>query len=132
MTDLIVNLSDPRETANLIAGVRRLRGMHRVTLKQHRKTRSSQANRFYWGVVLPAFTEFRHGQGEEFDDEQAHEFFKLKFLRKTVVNMTTGEAIGSTVRSTTTLSTTEFAEYIDKITAWLSEFGIQVQDAMSV
>lgn len=128
MTEMIVNFDEPRERANLVRTLSAMRGMRRVEVKMHRKKRTNPQNAFYWGVVLAAFVNFRHEQGEEFDAENAHEFFKLKFLRSTVVNTDTGELLGSTVRSTTTLNTSEFNEYLEKITAWMADYGIVVPE----
>lgn len=129
MTDVTVNFSEPRERAMFLKMVAALSGPHRVEIKRHHKKRSNPQNAYYWGVVLPAFVQFRHEQGEEFDAEMAHEMFKLKFLRKSVVNIDTGEVLGQTVRSTTTLNTAEFSEYLEKIIAWLADYGITVPEA---
>jgi hypothetical protein len=127
--DQIVNLDDPREKLNAVNNLRSRKGVVKMTIKAHRKGRSSNANRYYWGVVLNEFVEFRQGQGEDFTADMAHEFFKLKFLRKPVVNLDTGEVLGQTTRSTADLDTAEFAEYIDKVCAWLAGYDIAVPEA---
>lgn len=129
MEELIVNFADVRERANFRRMVDTLDGLKRVTIKAYRRTRTSQQNRYLWGVVYPAFVQFRQEQGEEFDTAMAHDFFKLKFLRQTVVNKETGEVLGTTVPSTTKLNTAEMAEYIDKIVAWCADYGISVPPA---
>lgn len=130
MEDLIVDFDLPREKANFRRVVDALSGKKRIVIKSWRRT--NQQNRYLWGVVYPTFVEYRQEQGEEFTTEMAHVFFTLKFLRKTVVNMSTGEILGTTVPSTTKLNTSEFAEYIDKIVAWLADYGIVVPPACSM
>ncbi len=126
MTELIVNFDNPAERANLIRTIRLLNGPHKVDIKRYRKGRSSQANRYLWGCVYPAFVQFNEEQGESFTTEQCHAFFTLKFLRSSVVNKTTGEVIGQTVASTAKMNTEEFSAYIEKIIAWLADYGIEV------
>jgi hypothetical protein len=126
MRDAIVNFSEPRERSNLIAYLDTLEGFHRIQIRRYRKPRTNRQNAYYFGVVLDRFVRFRHEQGEEFDAEMAHEFFKLKFLRRAVVNKETGEIVGQTTRSTTALDTAEFGEYLDKVIAWMADYGIRV------
>lgn len=126
MTDLIINFDDPRQRANLVRTIGLLKGLHKIEIKRYRAGRSNQANRFLWGPVYGAFVQWRQEQGEECTTEQAHFFFTAKFLRSTVVNTDTGEIVGSTVASTAKLNTEEFSIYLDKVLAWLADYGIEV------
>ena len=125
-TELIINYDDPREKQNFRRLVDTLTGRKKVTIANFQRRRSNQANAYLWGVVYPAFVEFRQEQGEEFTADMAHEFFKLKFLRQPVVNVDTGEVLGQTVRSTAKLPKDEFGVYIEKVVAWLAHYGIEV------
>ena len=84
-----------------------------VTNKKPR--RSIQQNSYYWGVYLPLIAK----ETGESDVERLHLLFKGKFLTKAIV-----EVLGHKVRitgSTTSLSKSEFSEYIMAIE---SETGI--------
>jgi hypothetical protein len=51
---------------------------------------------------------------------------KFMFLKKQIVNENTGEVL-ETIGSTTKLSTTEFNEYIDRISQFAAEFlGVEI------
>lgn len=68
--------------------------------------RSEQQNRYYWGVVLPTIA---HETGER-DLDRLHRLFTGKFLT-TGIETVLGEKVRM-VRSTATLSKSEFFEYI--------------------
>ena len=124
--DSIVDLSNPRERMALINNIRAREGLHKIEIKRHRDLRSGQQNRYLFGVVYAAFVDFRQEQGEDFTVKEAHQFFSLKFLRRPVVDLRTGEVLGQTRRSTASLDTAEFSEYLELIIAWLSDYGIEV------
>lgn len=126
MVEQIVNFSEPRERAALYQAINQMTGVMRVTFKKYRKRRTDAQNRLYWVAVVPELGRFLRDQGESYTDEDAHELMKAKFLRETVVNKQTGEAIGVVIKSTTKLTTQEFSEYIEKCVAWLADmFHIQ-------
>lgn len=126
MEDLIVNFDEIRERAGFSRTVKEWRGVKRITVREYRRTRTNRQNRFYWGPVLGAFVEYRQEQGEEYDTEMAHKFFGWKFLRQQTTDTETGEVLGWTIRSTTKLNTAEMSEYVEKILAWLADYGITV------
>jgi hypothetical protein len=80
-----------------------------ITLKPEKHTRSNSQNAYYWvylGVI-------ERETGETATD--LHEFFKRKFLPPRLVVLQ-GEEI-QLPTSTTTLSKSDFTEYLDKICA---------------
>ena len=98
-----------------------LYGEYQIEIKPYKKGRSSQSNKYYWGVVLKVFGDF---MGEE--PEDLHELFKLRFLGTVERNV-----MGSTLqvaKSTTSLTTKEFNDYIDKIRATAIEMGCHIPD----
>lgn len=125
----IIDMDDAKQRATLINSLRTLRGEHRVEIKRYRVVRSKQQNDYLWSVVYPAFVQFRNEQGEDFESDDAHRMFGLKFLRKPIIDKETGEILGQTIRSTTTLDVAEFSEYVEKIIAWLADYGIEVPPA---
>ena len=79
-----------------------------VTLQitNKRQKRTSNQNRYYWGVYLPLIAD----QTGEKDIERLHELFKGKFLTTGIV-----EVLGQKVRmkkSTTELSVSDFCQYV--------------------
>lgn len=83
-----------------------------VIIRKPKKIRSERQNRYYWGVVLKLISETT---GESSED--LHNHFSYKWLS---TNGKSGKLISK--KSTTTLSTIEFAEYIDKIIIWGERF----------
>lgn len=81
-----------------------------VRVDKHKKERSNEQNRYYWGVVIQIL-------GDELGmlDDEAHEAMKMLFLRK-VAFTTIGDV--ETIRSTASLSTKEFEAYLEKIRVW--------------
>lgn len=66
------------------------------------KTRSDQENRYYWGVVLPLISDHT---GETTED--LHDHFRVRFLMH-------GDKF-QRPRSTTSLTISEFEDYLSKI-----------------
>lgn len=81
-----------------------------------RATRSQQANRYYWGVVLKALSELTG-----YTPEDLHDLMKAKFIPKELAITTgNGEVVDSFVLggSTRQLDTKEFYEYVERIRLW--------------
>lgn len=87
--------------------VARLEGCEvQITLTKRYHDRSSNQNRYYWGVVIKILSD-HFG----YLDDEMHEAMKLMFLRKTKGPL-------ETLISTTRLNTLEFEEYVEKIRIW--------------
>lgn len=114
----------------LVTEVGALTGMYEVELKPKRSTRTLKQNAAWWALVVePLFRFLRAQEYDIYDPDQAHEMLKVKLLRIAVVCERTGEVLGYRTRSTTELSTTEFADLYDRARAWLDDkFGIQIPD----
>lgn len=101
-----------------------------ITVRQYRKTRSSDQNRALWGVAYPAIVA---ATGQEAEDW--HEFFLGEWFGWKELNFF-GQRKRSPMRTTTTgldgepntLSTVEFAEFYAFIQARCAENGICVPD----
>jgi hypothetical protein len=86
--------------------------------KRVRATRSQQANRYYWGVVLEGLSDYTG-----YTPEELHELMKCKFLPKDkAFTNGNGIVIESYVigGSTTELDTQAFSDYVNKIRDWAS------------
>jgi hypothetical protein len=79
--------------------------------------RSSQQNRYYFGVVIELIRIELLRRGNRFDAEDIHEWAKLKFNPSKIEIEATGELveIGS---STTEMNKSEFMEYVERIREW--------------
>lgn len=99
-----------------------------ITIGKKGSKRSTQANRYYWGVCV---AEVRLGFlniGYEMTAEQTHEWLKEKFNPVTVENKS-----GITIEmpgSTTQMTKTQFSEYIEKIARFAAEYlGVTIPAA---
>jgi hypothetical protein len=101
-----------------------------VVIKFERKgsKRSSPQNRYYWGCVIKEITLRLRDLGHQWlTDEDVHDMMRLKFNYEQVVSEE-GEVL-ELPKSTTTLTKTQFAEYVDNIRMWASGFlGIDIPD----
>ena len=91
-----------------------------VTVKsiKERENRSNQQNRYYWGCVIKLFSEHLGYTADEM-----HEILRVKFLLRPVFVMKNLDTV-CIPKSTTSLTTVEFEEYITSIREWASiEFG---------
>jgi len=90
-----------------------------VTVSEHKDKRHSQQNRLYW-ALLKQLAEQGMVAGNQYSDECWHEYLKGHFLG--FVDLPDGRKIGE---STTKLSVSEFADYVNKVTAYAaSELGV--------
>lgn len=87
-------------------------------LKPPRKPRSNNQNAYYWGVILELIS-----QETGMTMDESHSAMKLLFLKKRI-----SEEL-YTIRSTATLNTLEFEEYLEKVKRFASlELNIIIPD----
>ena len=99
----------------------------KVTFAKQTKQRSSEQNRYYWGVVVRMVCEGFNSLGNpvnadsEEDLQLTHEFLKRKFLQPLNVADANGEVheLGYT---TTNLSTSQMMDYIAQIQQFAAEY----------
>jgi hypothetical protein len=80
-----------------------------VSVKVKKKIRSLNQNSFYWGVCIPILCDITG-----YTEEEIHEAMKIKFLMDNTRSI-------PTVKSTASLSTVEFEDYIEKIRQWAAQ-----------
>ena len=90
----------------------------RLIVERKKRGRSNAQNAYYWGVVLPEISVHTGHTVEEL-----HEIFKMKFL---ATKRVWRGAEMKTVRSTTELTTNEFAEFLSNVTLEAGELGIEI------
>lgn len=109
-----ISLDHPESFKALLA---RLEGKDiALRLARHQRARSLSQNSYYWGVVVPLLAE-----SCGYDNEEMHEALKWRFLERHDGPM-------PTVRSTATLNTAEFSEYVDHCRRLAAEMGVVIPD----
>lgn len=98
-----------------------------IKIEKFKKKRSTQQNRFYYGVIIPIVQNCLKEAGHVMTTESTHDLIKLKFLKETLfVNETTGEVI-ERIKSTTELSTSQFMDLLAEINNFTFEyFGVSL------
>lgn len=98
-----------------------------IKIEKAKKKRSTQQNRFYYGIILPIVQNCLKEAGHIMTSESTHDLIKLKFLKETLfVNETTGEVI-ERIKSTTELSTSQFMDLLAEINNFTFEyFGVSL------
>lgn len=90
-----------------------------VTVAEHKDTRHTQQNRLYWALLRQVANQAMV-DGRRYSDEVWHEQFKRVLLG--LVDLPGGAKAGE---STTKLNVSEFAEYVNKVTAYAAtELGV--------
>lgn len=87
-----------------------------LVLRKHKAKRSLSQNALYWSAYVPVFMEL---MGYD-DPDECHEALKWRFLR------IHEDREYPSVRSTASLSTAEFTEYLDKLARVAAEHGYQI------
>lgn len=97
-------------------------GPYEIEVRREKQTRSERLNRYYWAVVVKAISEW---SGYEVED--VHEFLKLTFNSKILLNVQTGEEtkIGA---STKHLATEDFLDFLRRCKQWAAEQGLYIPD----
>lgn len=94
-----------------------------VVIKFERKgsKRSNPQNAYYWSICVKEITLRLRELGHTWiNDDAVHELLKLKFNYEQIVSEH-GEVL-ELPKSTATLTKTQFAEYVEKIRMWSSDF----------
>jgi hypothetical protein len=99
----------------------------KIEIKKIELTRSVKQNKYYWGTVIGMISEEYFGSRSEEDTMKVHEGFRKKFLNKTPLIIFDVEL--PQTYSTTELTISEFAEYVDKIRDYASqELNLYIPD----
>jgi len=90
-----------------------------LAIEREEATRSTQANAYYWAVVVKALTDHTG-----YTPDEMHDILKVKFLPKAVALATgNGEVVAEFVLggSTRELTIAEFYDYVEHIRQWAFE-----------
>ena len=101
--------------------VNRFKGKNlKIRIERAGSRRTNQANNYYWGCVVEEIRLALLKLGHQMTKEETHEFLKIKF---NAVHIATDQGLALEVPGTTTTMTkTEFGEYIERIAQWCSEY----------
>ena len=105
--------------------VQKLKGLQEVSIRPRKKTRSLNANSYYWVAIVQPFTEWLRDEWGDpgITTKQAHAVLKVKVLGpKEKVIESTGEVL-ELIPETHNMDQYEFGSFIEKAAAWLAEFA---------
>jgi hypothetical protein len=115
----------PKRLKNEVAGLFKSKEIE-IIIRKKKKYRSSEQNRYYWGIVIPyilrAFIDLGNSlqEGNKEHVDLIHSFLKRRFLESKKVSNANGELI-ELDPSTTGLSTFQFMAYLAEIGQWAAE-----------
>jgi len=88
-----------------------------LIVKVHRNPRSTQANKYYWGVVVPVIAAYCG-----YDKQEMHEALAFRFLR-----IEDDPITGSPRRQhTPDTDTKAFSDYVDQCIQFAGELGLEI------
>jgi hypothetical protein len=92
-----------------------------VELLSEKRIRSQKQQGLYWGYLIPALSEW-----SGYREDEIHELLKGMFLKCERV-LPNGKTVDS-VRSTSTLTTVEHADFYQRCMQWSAEQGVYIPD----
>lgn len=110
--------------------IKPLKGMVSIRVQKPKKQRSSQENRYYWGVPIKLLSEHTG-----FFPEEMHMAMRQKFLKeeRVVTLEDETEVTIEVARSTTSLSTSEMEDYLARIRQFAAtELNLQIPEPNEV
>lgn len=111
------------------ARIKQLRGQ-RITFdfQPEHATRSTQANAYYWGVVVQLATAHTGDEPEDFHDEMCARFLARR--RIDVIDHETGEAVEVVIPGRSSrLSIGDFYAFVERVRLFCGEFlGVETPD----
>ena len=119
-----ITLRNPLLRAQAIRAIQALPldQVYECELKPWKATRSSEQNRRYWSL-LTEISEQLKPDGKHYSPETWHEYMKARLIGKDVV-IVDGEPF-LVAKTSTTLKTAEFGDYMTQVEAWGVEHGVQ-------
>lgn len=99
-----------------------------ITIEPRKKSRSLPQNAYYWSAVVPIVRQALRDLGHRVTHEETHLMLRGKFLREVIPIGEEGEFIDM-IRSTTSLSTSEFNDYLADIKSFALDYlGIDIPE----
>jgi hypothetical protein len=127
MSCTVTNGRIPRQVSEAVgAAIRRCEGKRlTISLREQKRTRSSNQNRYYWGCVIPAVLEMFVEAGNDTNPEEVHSFLKEQVGGSICVKvlLTPDGKRRPVLRSSADLSTQEFEDFLERVRVWAAEMG---------
>ncbi len=101
-----------------------------VTIDVRKKIskRSNPQNAYYHACVVPIMQQAFKDLGYRLSREETHLVLRQRFLKNDIINED-GEVIAQTIVSTTTLTKSQFNDYLAEITQFAAEyFNVQIPE----
>lgn len=111
--------------ASLLQGLSQDRAW-RVSVAEHKPSRSMQQNRYLWGVIYRTILD--SGQLQGWDAEDVHEYLLGEWSGWEVLQGF-GKKRMKPIQRSSTLNKQQFSEYVDFIQRKMSSVGIFIPDA---
>ena len=121
----VVNFDNLDTKRRFMQKVQKLKGLQEVSIHPRKKTRSLNANSYYWVAYIQPFTEWLRDEWGDptITTEQAHTVLKKQVLgAKEKAIESTGEVI-ELIPTTRDMDKYEFGNYLDSAAKWLAEFA---------
>lgn len=96
-----------------------------ITIERPKKKRSLSQNAYYWGVVIPLCRQLLEEYGNDVDEEETHSFLK-EHVGKLTSSVIDGKGRKAITKSSASLSTAEFEQYLLRVTAWAAQEGVMI------
>ena len=91
-----------------------------VSLSQKTKNRSNNQNAYYWGVVIQILVDWSGEDNVKDENNQIHSYLSSLFLTDNLGKI-------PRIKSTTSLTTVEFEQYLEKVRQWaFSNFNVHI------
>jgi len=122
---LVVNFDSVESKRRVMQRIQKLKGLHEVSIKPRKKTRSLNANAYYWAAYVRPFTEWLRDEWGDptITGEQAHALLKTRVLGpKEKLIEDTGEVI-ELIPTTHDMDKYDFGNYLDSAAKFLAEFA---------
>ena len=91
-----------------------------ISIRERKNTRSNLQNAYYWAAVVPIVRDAMRDAGHRLTIEEMHLMLRAKFLNEPL-HLGDGTFIDQ-IRSTTSLTKSEFSNYIEDIREWCLEY----------
>lgn len=98
-----------------------------VTIKEVKRRRSNSQNAFYFGFVVPPIVAMLRSYGNDVGNDEVHDYLKQEVGKLNRVIVLPDGEVKRVTGSTTTLTTGEFSDYIEKCLAFAAEHGLEIK-----
>tara|TARA_R100000231_G_scaffold82771_1_gene63223 strand:+ start:199 stop:642 length:444 start_codon:yes stop_codon:yes gene_type:complete len=102
-----------------------------VVLNEYHQKRTTQQNRWYWGVVIPTIIQFvKEESSREYEKEDIHDYNVTELLRPRIHtrDVLDRQVITYEVKRVSAMTTKEFADFVERLQQHWAERGLVIPD----